>query len=99
MVNRETLEVVVQHLSRVAAAENKMDTDNLALLFGQVLLWPDSEGPMDFKIIAGLSPEGKVSSSLIIFVEAASNVRVADALIRYSKEIFPVSNTLTVPRE
>ena len=56
-MNRETLEVVVQHLSRVAAAENKMDTDNLALLFGQVLLWPDSEGPMDFKIIAGLSPD------------------------------------------
>ena len=55
VINKETLEVVVQHLGRVAEAGNKMDTDNLSLLFGQVLLWPDNEVPMDFKIIAGLS--------------------------------------------
>ena len=54
VINRETLEVVVQHLGRVAKADNKMDIDNLALLFGQVLLWPDNEEPMDFKMIAGL---------------------------------------------
>ena len=55
VINRETLEVVVQHLGRVAKADNKMDIDNLALLFGQVLLWPDNEEPMDFKMIAGLT--------------------------------------------
>ena len=53
VINRETLEVVVQHLSRVAKADNKMDIDNIALLFGQVLLWPDNEVPMDFGMLAG----------------------------------------------
>ena len=53
VVNRETLEVVVNHLSRVAKADNKMDIDNIALLFGQVLLWPDNEVPMDFGMLAG----------------------------------------------
>ena len=53
MINRETLEVVLNHLSRVAKADNKMDIDNIALLFGQVLLWPDNEAPMDFGMLAG----------------------------------------------
>ena len=53
MINRETLEVVVKHLSRVAKADNKMDIDNIAVLFGQVLLWPDNEIPMDFGMLAG----------------------------------------------
>ena len=53
VINRETLEVVVQHLSKVAKADNKMDIDNIALLFGQVLLWPDNEVPMDFGMLAG----------------------------------------------
>ena len=82
MINRETLEVVVKHLTRVAKADNKMDIDNIALLFGQVLLWPDSEVPMDFGMLA----------------EAAKNVKIADTLIRYNKEIFPGNNTLMVPR-
>ena len=87
----------MQHLSRVAAAENKMDTDNLALLFGQVLLWPDSDGPMDIRVLAGVTPGSDLSSQLYIS-EATSNVKVAEALIRYSKEIFPASSSLTVPR-
>ena len=82
LINRETLEVVVKHLSLVAKAENKMDIDNIAMLFGQVLLWPDNEVPMDFGMLA----------------EAAKNVKVADALIRYHKEIFPGNNSLLVPR-
>ena len=53
VINRETLEVVVLHLSKVAKADNKMDIDNIALLFGQVLLWPDNEVPMDFGMLAG----------------------------------------------
>ena len=31
-----TLEVLVMHLGRVAEAANRMDIDNLGLLFGQV---------------------------------------------------------------
>ena len=53
VINRETLEVVVKHLTRVAKADNKMDIDNIAVLFGQVLLWPDNEIPMDFGMLAG----------------------------------------------
>jgi len=60
---------------RVAEVTNKMDVDNLALLFGQVLLWPDASIPMDFKLMA----------------EASKNVQVADALIRFNKELFPKS--------
>ena len=52
-VERDTLEVVVRHVGRVAEVTNKMDVDNLALLFGQVLLWPDASIPMDFKLMAG----------------------------------------------
>ena len=54
MINRETLEVVLKHLSRVAKADNKMDIDNIAMLFGQVLLWPDDQKPMDFGMLAGM---------------------------------------------
>ena len=50
---RDTLCAVVHHLGRVAAADNKMDVDNLALLFGQVLLWPNPQAPLDMKLIAG----------------------------------------------
>ena len=32
----DTLEVLVMHLGRVAEAANRMDIDNLGLLFGQV---------------------------------------------------------------
>merc|ERR1711971_436531 len=60
LINRETLEVVVKHLSRVAKAENKMDVDNIALLFGQVLLWPDNEVPMDFGMLAEAAKNVKV---------------------------------------
>lgn len=42
IIERDTLEVVVHHLAKVASADNKMDVDNLAIVFGQVLLWPDS---------------------------------------------------------
>ena len=33
-----TLEVLVMHLGRVAEAANRMDIDNLGLLFGQVIM-------------------------------------------------------------
>ena len=33
-----TLEVLVMHLGRVAEAANRMDIDNLGLLFGQVMM-------------------------------------------------------------
>eukprot|EP00092_Neocalanus_flemingeri_P014913 GFUD01016107.1.p1 GENE.GFUD01016107.1~~GFUD01016107.1.p1 ORF type:complete len:288 (+),score=92.06 GFUD01016107.1:716-1579(+) len=81
IVERDTLEVVVRHLGKVAKASNKMDVDNLGLLFGQVLLWPDPLAPLDMKLIA----------------EAAKNVQVADALIRHQAKIFPPPNTLAVP--
>jgi len=81
IVERDTLEVVVKHLAKVAKAKNKMDIDNLGLLFGQVLLWPDPLAPLDMKLIA----------------EAAKNVQVADALIRYSHKIFPAPLSLAVP--
>jgi len=80
-VERDTLEVVVQHLGRVAKAPNKMDVENLGLLFGQVLLWPDPAAPLDMKLIA----------------EAAKNCQVADALIRHHNGIFPPRNSLMVP--
>jgi len=67
-----TLEVLVMHLGRVAEAANRMDIDNLGLLFGQVLLWPDPMAPVDMKFLS----------------EAANNCHVADALIRYREEIF-----------
>ena len=53
-IERDTLEVIVHHLGRVAEADNKMDVENLATLFGQVLLWPDMNTPLDFKQLAGL---------------------------------------------
>jgi len=81
IVERDTLEVVVRHLGKVARASNKMDVDNLGLLFGQVLLWPDPNAPLDMKLIA----------------EAAKNVQVADALIRNEAKIFPPPNSLAVP--
>ena len=34
----DTLEVVVMHLGRVAEADNRMDVENLGLLFGQVMI-------------------------------------------------------------
>ena len=33
----DTLEVLAMHLGRVAEADNRMDIDNLGLLFGQVI--------------------------------------------------------------
>ena len=48
-----TLAEVVRHLGKVAAASNKMDVDNLSLLFGQVLLWPDMSNCSDLNILAG----------------------------------------------
>jgi len=81
LVERDTLEVVIQHLAKVAKAPNKMDIENLGLLFGQVLLWPDPSAPLDMKLIA----------------EAAKNCQVADALIRYQADLFPTRNTLMVP--
>ena len=53
LVERDTLEVVVRHVARVAEVANKMDVDNLALLFGQVLLWPDPSIPVDLSLITG----------------------------------------------
>ena len=53
LVERDTLEVVVRHVARVAEVANKMDVDNLALLFGQVLLWPDPNIPVDLSLITG----------------------------------------------
>ena len=53
LVERDTLEVVVRHVARVAEVANKMDVDNLALLFGQVLLWPDPNLPVDLSLITG----------------------------------------------
>ena len=52
-MERDTLEVVVRHVARVAEVANKMDVDNLALLFGQVLLWPDPNLPVDLSLITG----------------------------------------------
>ena len=54
--SRDTLEVVVRHLARVAEVANKMDVDNLALLFGQVILWPDPNIPVDLNLITGKNP-------------------------------------------
>ena len=54
--------MVVRHLGKVAKAKNKMDIDNLGLLFGQVLLWPDPLAPLDMKLIAGKAKK------LVIFV-------------------------------
>ena len=34
----DTLEVLAMHLGRVAEADNRMDIDNLGLLFGQVIV-------------------------------------------------------------
>lgn len=94
-VEHDTLEVVVQHVGRVAEVTNKMDVDNLALLFGQVLLWPDASIPMDFKLMAGrtLHYAFRDQLYLCIFIisEASKNVQVADALIRFNKELFPKS--------
>lgn len=68
----DCLEVLVLHLGKVAQAVNRMDIDNLGLLFGQVLLWPDPNAPVDLKFV----------------MESAKNCQVADALIRYGAEIF-----------
>jgi len=76
-----TLEVLVMHLGRVAEAANRMDIDNLGLLFGQVLLWPDPMAPVDMKFLS----------------EAANNCHVADALIRYREEIFHQDPELPSP--
>lgn len=71
-VTLDCLEVLVMHLGRVADAANRMDIDNLGLLFGQVLLWPDPNAPVDMKFLSA----------------AANNCQVADALIRFRAEIF-----------
>ena len=92
------MEVVVRHLGKVAKANNKMDVDNLGLLFGQVLLWPDPNAPLDMKLIAGIHINFILSLLKIHCIEeAAKNVQVADALIRYNAKIFPAPNSLAVP--
>ena len=50
-----TLTEVVRHLGKVAAASNKMDVDNLSLLFGQVLLWPDTSNCSALNILTGMT--------------------------------------------
>lgn len=67
-IEQATLYFVVDHLGRVAKADNKMGMDNLGLLFGQVLLWPDPNAVLDMKLIA----------------ESAKNCQVAEALIKFS---------------
>jgi len=68
----DTLEVLVMHLGRVAEADNRMDIENLGLLFGQGFLWPDPMAPVDMQF----------------FSDTANNCQVATALIRFRKEIF-----------
>jgi len=68
----DTLEVLVMHLGRVAEADNRMDIENLGLLFGQGLLWPDPMAPVDMQF----------------FSDTANNCQVATALIRFRREIF-----------
>jgi len=68
----DTLEVLVMHLGRVAEADNRMDVENLGLLFGQGLLWPNPMAPADRQF----------------FSDTANNCQVATALIRFRKEIF-----------
>jgi len=68
----DTLEVLAMHLGRVAEADNRMDVDNLGLLFGQGFLWPDPTAPVDMQF----------------FAETANNCQVATTLIRFRDEIF-----------
>merc|ERR1712037_537287 len=75
----KSMEVML--LGRVAEAANRMDIDNLGLLFGQVLLWPDPMAPVDMKFLS----------------EAANNCHVADALIRYREEIFHQDPEMPAP--
>lgn len=90
LIERDTLEVVVRHLARVAEVANKMDVDNLALLFGQVLLWPDPSIPVDLSLITGKNISlDETLQNIGTFSESAKNVQVADAFIRFHKEIFP----------
>ena len=49
-----TLEVLVMHLGRVAEAANRMDIDNLGLLFGQVMM-REGKGTRQ-KLLSGNSP-------------------------------------------
>ena len=49
-----TLEVLVMHLGRVAEAANRMDIDNLGLLFGQVMM-REVKGTRQ-KLLSGNSP-------------------------------------------
>ena len=41
--------------NQVAGLDNKMDASNLGLLFGQVLLWPDLNTPVDTKYLLGMN--------------------------------------------
>ena len=54
MEEQDTLYFVIKHLGKVATADNKMGYDNIGLLFGQVLLWPDHTA-LDMRLIAGKS--------------------------------------------
>lgn len=75
-VNQDCLEILCLHLGKVAHTPNRMDVDNLGLLFGQVLLWPDPKAPVDMKYLT----------------EAAKNYQVAVAMIRYGADIFADSD-------
>ena len=70
VVERDTLEVVLKHLGKVSEADNKMDVDNLAIVFGQVLLWPDPSIPVGFAMVTGTalcSSFNIISLFLLIF--------------------------------
>jgi len=54
-VEWDTLKAVCTHLGKVAELDNKMDASNLGLLFGQVLLWPDLNTPVDTKYLLGMN--------------------------------------------
>jgi len=45
--NRETLNILLQHLIKVVhhSSENRMQTQNIAIVFGPTLMWPEVESP------------------------------------------------------
>jgi hypothetical protein len=53
-VERDTLALLCLHLERVCAADNKMGADNLAMIFGLVLIWPDPNAPLNLALAAGM---------------------------------------------
>jgi RhoGAP domain len=53
-VEADTLGLVCRHLERVREADNKMGVDNLAMIFGLVLIWPDPNAPLNLALATGL---------------------------------------------